>query len=133
MKNREIASLFNETADILELKNANRFRINAYRRAAQNLEGASRDVEEMASDGTLGEIPGIGKDLEAKIIEYLETGGIAYLNELREDTPLVLLDMLRVQGIGPKTAVLLYEELQVNTLEDLKRAALSTGYRASPR
>jgi len=133
MKNREITSLLNEIADILELKNANRFRINAYRRAAQNLEGASRDVEEMASDGTLGEIPGIGKDLEAKIVEYVETGGISFLNELREDTPPVLLDMLRVQGIGPKTAVLLYEELQVNTLEDLKRAALEHRIQGLPK
>ena len=101
MKNREIAELFNEIADILELKGENVFRVNAYRRGAQNIEGLSRAIEDIAAEGTLLELPGIGKDLAAKIAEYLESGEIDYLNALRKETPQVLLDMLRIPGIGP--------------------------------
>jgi DNA polymerase (family 10) len=123
MKNKEIAALFEEIADILELKGENRFRINAYRRGAQSLTGLGRAVEEVASEDALGEIPGIGKDLSAKILEYLETGAIAYLDELRKDTPEILLEMLRVPGIGPKTALLIHEALGVKSLSALARAA----------
>jgi DNA polymerase (family 10) len=124
MKNKEISALFDEIADILELRGENVFRINAYRRAAQNVEGLSRAIEEVAADGKLAEIPGIGKDLEGKIIEYLGSGSIAYLDELRRDTPRILLDMLRIPGVGPKTAVRLHNELGINSLDELKHAAL---------
>jgi DNA polymerase (family 10) len=123
VKNKEIAALFEEIADILELNGENRFRINAYRRGAQSLTGIARDIEDVASDDALGEIPGIGKDLAAKITEYLETGVITYLEELRENTPRVLLDMLRVPGIGPKTALVIHDELSVKSLSQLARAA----------
>jgi len=123
MKNREIAGIFNEIADILELKGENRFRIAAYRRAAQALESLPEDVEELASTGRLSSIPGIGKDLEGKILEYIEKGEVSFLTELRKETPRVLLDMLKVPGIGPKTAVLIYDELGVESLEELKKAA----------
>lgn len=132
-KNKEIASLFNEIADILELRESNRFRINAYRRAAQNIESAPRSVCDMAEKHTLNDIPGIGKDLEAKILEYIETGEISFLSELRNETPGVLLDMLRVPGIGPKTAVLLHRELNVHSLDELKRAAQSQLIRVLPK
>lgn len=124
MKNKEIAELFNEIADILELKGENVFRVNAYRRAAQNIESLSRSIEEIAAAGTLHELPGIGKDLEARIIEYVQSGEIDFLSELRKETPQILLDMLRVPGIGPKTAVRLHKELTINSLEELRQAAL---------
>lgn len=133
MKNKEIAALFGEIADILELQGANRFRISAYRRAAQTIDGISRDIAAIAADDMLGEIPGIGRDLSAKIVEYLETGEIAFLAELRENTAPVLLDMLRVPGIGPKTAVLLYEALCVESLEELKTAALEHRIQGLPK
>lgn len=123
MKNREIAALFNEIADILELRGENRFRINAYRRAGQSVDGLSKSIEDIAAEGKLNEIPGIGKDLEAKIGEYIDTGRIGMLDSLKEDTPAVLIEMLRVPGVGPKTAVLLYEELGIESLEELKLAA----------
>jgi len=79
LKNREIANLFEEIADILELRGENRFRINAYRRSAQAVSGISRDIEEMAAEGSIESIPGIGKDLREKIEEYLRSGEISLL------------------------------------------------------
>jgi DNA polymerase (family 10) len=133
MKNKEIAEIFNRIADILELREANRFRISAYRRAAQNLENYPLDIAEASEAGSLHEIPGIGKDLGAKIEEYLESGEIEYLGELLDETPDVLLDMLRVQGIGPKTALLLYNELDIESLADLKKAALEHRVQGLPK
>jgi DNA polymerase (family 10) len=133
MRNKEIGALFDEIADILELREENRFRINAYRRGAQSLTHASRDVEELARSDSLSTIPGIGKDLSAKILEYLETGTIRYLEELREETPDVLLDMLRIPGVGPKTAVLIHEELGIESLDALARAAREHRLRVLPK
>jgi len=133
VKNKDIAALFNEIADILELKGENVFRINAYRRAAQNVEGLSRAIEDVAAGGGLDEIPGIGKDLAGKIGEYLETGKISYLEELRSETPRILLDMLRIPGVGPKTAVRLHAELAINSLEELKHAALDHRIQELPK
>lgn len=133
MKNKEIADLFNEIADILELKEENVFRVNAYRRAAQNIEGLSRAIEDVAASGALHELPGIGKDLEGKILEYLESGEIDFLNALRKEIPPVLLDMLRVPGVGPKTALRLRAELGINSLDELKHAALDHRIRELPK
>ncbi len=133
MKNREIAALFNEIADILELKQENVFRVNAYRRAAQNIEGLSMPIEDVAEEQKLDELPGIGKDLAGKIAEYLDSGEIDYLNELRKETPQVLLDMLRIPGIGPKTAVRLHAELGINSLDELRHAALEHRIQELPK
>jgi len=133
MKNKEIASAFNEIADILELQGKNPFRVSAYRRGAQSIENLSRDIAAVADEGALGDIPGIGKDLRAKIEEYLETGAIAFLAELRGETPRVLLDMLRIPGVGPKTAVLLYEGLGIESIDDLKKAAVEHRIQGLPK
>ena len=133
MKNRDIGSLFDEIADILELKGEGRFRINAYRRGAQSLTHTSRDIEDLAREEALSSIPGIGRDLSSKILEYLETGTIRYLEELREETPGVLLEMLRIPGVGPKTALLIYDGLGVESLEDLARAAREHRLRLLPK
>ncbi|HVO76675.1 MAG TPA: DNA polymerase/3'-5' exonuclease PolX, partial [Candidatus Bathyarchaeia archaeon] len=133
MKNKEIADLFNEIANILDLRGENVFRVNAYRRAAQNIEGLSRAIEDVAASDALHELPGIGKDLEGKILEYLESGEIDFLNELRKETPQILLDMLRIPGIGPKTAVRLHDELHVSSLEELRKAALEHRIRELPK
>jgi DNA polymerase (family 10) len=124
MKNREIAALFNEIADILELRGENVFRVSAYRRAAQNIEALSRAIEDIAAEGGLHELPGIGKDLEGKIMEYLERGEIDFLNDLRKETPRILLDILHLPGVGPKTAVRLHKELGIRSLDELRKAAL---------
>src|SRR5512145_640164 len=107
MKNQQIAKVFSEIAEILELKGENVFRIRAYRRAAQNLDGLSRDVTTLSQE-ELEAIPGIGK-----VREYLETGRIAKHEELKKEIPAGVLELLRVPGLGPKKARLFYDKLKV--------------------
>ncbi|NOX21306.1 MAG: DNA polymerase/3'-5' exonuclease PolX [Nitrospirae bacterium] len=121
MINQEIARAFSEIADMLELKGENPFRIRAYRRAAQNLEALSKDVTELTEDELL-KIPGIGKDLASKIREYIDTGNIAQLNELKKEIPQGLLEILLVPGVGPKTAKTVYEKLGISSVDELEQA-----------
>ncbi|UCD85576.1 MAG: DNA polymerase/3'-5' exonuclease PolX [Deltaproteobacteria bacterium] len=123
MKNLEIARVFMEIADLLEIKGENPFRIRAYRRAAQNLEGLTRDIAEEAGKGTLEGIPGIGKDLAKKIDEYLKSGVVEFYERLKEEIPEGLLDLLAVPGVGPRTAKLLYERLNIQGLDELEKMA----------
>ncbi|MDN5364587.1 MAG: polymerase [Eubacteriales bacterium] len=122
-ENVEIALLFEEIADLLELKGDNPFKIRAYRNAARSLKKLPLSVREMAEKGDLTAIPGVGKDLAQKIGEFLQSGRIAYLERLREEVPPVLREIMSLPGVGPKTAARLYEELGVRSLEDLARAA----------
>ncbi|MBM2836039.1 MAG: hypothetical protein HW409_228, partial [candidate division NC10 bacterium] len=106
MRNLEIAKLFNEIADLLEIKDENIFKIRAYRRAAMNLESLTEEIEAVAARGGLTEIAGIGKDLAAKIEQALETGRIEYLEELRREIPRGVVELMAIPGVGPKTAKL---------------------------
>jgi DNA polymerase (family 10) len=121
--NVAIAGLFNEIADYLEIKGENPFRVRAYRRAAQTLEGLTEEVRLLAERGSLQAIPGIGKDLAGKILECLNEGKIQYLEGLRAEIPQGVIDMLRVHGVGPKTAKLLYDRLGVDSVEKLEALA----------
>ena len=123
MRNKEIASLFTEIADFLEIKGENPFRVRAYRRAAQAMDGLSEDVAAVAARGGLQEIPGIGKDLAGKIQEYLERGAVEYLEDLRKEIPPGVVEMMSVHGVGPKTAKLLYEKAGVTSVERLEELA----------
>jgi DNA polymerase (family 10) len=122
MKNQEIARTFTEIANYLELKGDNPFRIRAYRRAALNIEGLTRSVEDLPREELL-KIPGIGQDLAAKIEEYAKTGKIQTHEDLRREIPEGLLVIESVPGVGPKTAKLLFETLRVKTLDDLEKLA----------
>jgi len=122
MKNQEIARLFNEIADILEIMNENPFRIRAYRRAAQNIDGLSRDVVEMSED-ELKSIPGIGADLAGKVIEYIKTGSLGFYEDLKKGVPPGIVNLLSVPGLGPKTAKMLFEKLGIKGIDDLERYA----------
>ncbi len=125
MKNFEIAKLFYEMADLLEIKGENVFRVRAYQRAAENLESLTEEVEAVSRRGELQKIPGIGKDLAAKIKEYLASGKIADLEAMRKEVPRGLLSIMEVQGLGPKTAKLLYDRLGVDSVEKLETATRS--------
>ena len=125
MKNAEIARLFAEIAQLLEIKGENVFRVRAYERAAQNLESLAEDVARVATRGELSSIPGIGKGLAAHITEYLETGRIAELDTLRAELPRGLLEVLAVRGVGPKTAKLLHEHLGIDSVDKLEQAVAS--------
>ena len=123
MKNFEIARHFDLMADVLELQDENPFRIRAYRRAAQNLESLAEDVEILAREERLEEIPGVGRDLADKITEYLATGRMKDLEAARKGIPPGVVELMNVPGIGPKTAKLLYEKERVTSIAQLEKLA----------
>ncbi len=123
MINEELSHTFNGIADILELKNENPFRIRAYRKAAQIMEDLAEDVTGLIGTGKLKDVPGIGKDLYAKIEEYALTGKITVFEELKKEFPQGVLDILYIPGVGPKTAKLLFETQGIDSIEKLETAA----------
>lgn len=125
MKNFEIAEIFNQIAEFLEIKNENPFRIRAYRKAAQNIESLGQDIEELARKGTLREIPGIGKDLAEKILEIVDTGKLKYYERLKSEVPGIILEMMSIPGIGPKTSALLYNKFKLKSIDQLEKLARS--------
>jgi DNA polymerase (family X) len=120
--NLAIARVLNEIGDLLEIKGENPFKIRAYRNAAETIAHLGESVAAMPPDERR-KVPGIGKDLAARIGELIDTGAIPYHRALLEEFPPTILDLLRLQGIGPKTVALLYHGLGVRTLEDLEAAA----------
>lgn len=122
MKNLEIAEVFRDIANILEIKGENRFRIRAYERAAQNIEGLSEDIEGFIQQGKLQDIPGIGKDLSEKIEEFSRTGKIKMYEDLKKTIPEGVLGLLEIPSIGPKTTRLLYESLKIKNMQGLENA-----------
>lgn len=124
--NEKIVQIFEEIADMLDVLGENVFRVRAYRRAAEVIRGLG-DIEQMAKNPEvdLEKVPGIGKDLHAKILEILETGKCEMHQRLMEKLSPGILDILRVRGIGPKKVKLFYEQLGISTLEALRSAAES--------
>jgi DNA polymerase (family 10) len=131
MKNRQVARVFNEIANLLEIKGENPFRVRAYRRAAQNIEGLSKDVAEISPE-ELRKIPGIGEDLAQKIAEIARTGTIRLYEQLKSEVPQGLSLLLQVPGLGPKTAKLLYEKLGVKSVQELEALAREHKLRGLP-
>ncbi|MFX1269668.1 MAG: DNA polymerase/3'-5' exonuclease PolX [Promethearchaeota archaeon] len=121
MKNIEIAKILYEIAELLEF-NEVVYKPRAYRRAAQNIEMLSEDIIGIYKKGRLDDIPGVGKSIASKIQEYIETGDLKYLNDLRSQIPHGLQDLLRVEGIGPKTAQILHKELAIKNIDELELA-----------
>ena len=122
MDNRSVAQVLGEIADLLEIKGENAFKIRAYRSASETVAAWSDGVARMA-EAQLRELPGIGKDLAKKIVELGTTGVIAYHQELLQEFPPTILDLLRLQGVGPKTVALLYSSLGITNLDALATAA----------
>ena len=135
MHNRVIAAMFNDIADMLEIKDDSPFRITAYRRAARALEEMGEDIAAVAARGQrdLLKVPGIGKGTAEKIEEFLERGTSAYYEELRASLPLGITTLMSVPEVGPKTALLLHEKLGVGTIEELEQAAKEGRIRTLPR
>jgi DNA polymerase (family X) len=127
--NLAIARIFAEIADLLEIKGDNPFKIRAYRNAADTIAHLGAQIESLPADERL-KIPGVGKDLAAKVGELLETGSNRYHQELLQEFPPTILDLLRLQGVGPKTVALLYHGLGVRSLEELQAAAVDGRIRA---
>ena len=122
MDNLAIARTLTEIADLLEIKGENPFKIRAYRNASETVAHEPSRVAGMTPGERLA-LPGIGRDIAAKLGELVDSGSIAYHRELLEQFPPTVLDLLNLQGVGPKTVARLYGELGVRTLEDLDRAA----------
>ena len=122
MNNQDIARIFEEIAALLEIKGANPFKIRAYRNASETVSTMGERVSDLSAEALLA-IPGIGKDLAARIRELSETGALTSHQELLEEYPATLLDLLTLQGLGPKTVALLYETRGIKTLGELDEAA----------
>lgn len=120
--NAEIATMFDQAAELLEIKGDNPFRIRAYRRAARVVEGLPKSVTTLVKGGEdLSELPGIGKDLAGKIAEIAATGKFKLLESLKRELPGQLGEIAALPGLGPKRVKLLYDRLHVSSLEDLRR------------
>jgi len=125
MKNQEIAKIFYEIANYLEMEGV-AFKPYAYQKVAITLEALEEDVEEIYKRGglkALEEISGVGKNIAFKIEEYLKTGKIKYYQELKKKTPVNLNEMIAVEGMGPRKTKILYQKLEIKDLKDLEKAA----------
>ena len=122
--NADIAATFNDIADLLEICDANPFRIRAYRNVARTVSGFSHEFKTLIDTGTPPpKLPGIGADLSAKIYEIVTTGHCTLLETLHQQVPPVMTELLKVAGLGPKRVQALHSELGITTIEQLKQAA----------
>ncbi|MFA1610469.1 DNA polymerase/3'-5' exonuclease PolX [Halobellus rubicundus] len=123
-RNAEVASQLEEFADLLEADGVE-YKPNVYRRAAENIREHPEPIEALAAEGAeaVEEIDGVGDAISAKVVEYVETGEIEELSELREELPVDIEALTRVEGVGPKTVGTLYEALGITTLDELAAAA----------
>ncbi len=131
--NNDVAGIFDELADFLEIKGENQFRVRAYRNAARTVSSLSRSVADLAAEEKgLDGIPGIGKDLADKIRTIVATKKLPLLEDMKKELPEGLSALMKVRGLGPKKIALLYKELKVASLDDLKRAATGGKIRELP-
>lgn len=125
MTNEEIASLLETIAELLEISGENPFRARAYMKAAQSVRLLNNSLYELAKEGRLEEIPGIGKSIARQIESYLFSGKMPVLEQLSQKIPVQLTELLNVPYIGPKTARLLYENYGIKSIDELKEQILS--------
>jgi DNA polymerase (family 10) len=125
VENIDYARLFEEIADLLEIQDANPFRIRAYRNAARTIETLSQPIESLLEDedAKLEDLPGIGKGAASRIRELHDTGQIEYLIELRKEVPATLIEIMHIPGLGPKRARQVWQGLDVTTIDELEEAA----------
>lgn len=126
MKNAVLGELFDQMANIMEILGEDRFRINTYRRVGRIIGDLPADVEALLADGTLAQIPGVGKSSLAKIEEFVSTGAIAAHQDLLRKVPASLLELLHVPGMGPKGVKAVHDHLNITSLAGLK-AAIADG------
>ncbi len=125
MQNDQVARVFDELADLLEIQKANPFRVRAYRNAARTITSLSQSVADLVEDqdADLTQLDGIGKDLAQKIETIVRTGTLPQLEELRQQVPAGVRDMLRIPGLGPKKVGALFGTLNITSLDELRAAA----------
>jgi DNA polymerase (family 10) len=124
MKNDQIAAVFEQLSDLLEIQEANPFRVRAYRSAGRTIASTAESFASLVEQGAdLTQFSGIGKDLAKQIVEVVTTGLHSQLAELREQVPAGVVDMLRIRGVGPKKVAVFYNKLNLESLDSLKAAA----------
>ena len=123
MRNAEVAGVLYNISELLEIKGENTFKIRAYAKAARAIEGTTEDIEKIAHEKRLKDIPGVGESIAMKIGEYLATGRLQYYEDLKKQVPEELHELLQIPGIGPKTMQFLNKELGIKSVEELERAA----------
>ncbi len=133
MKNSEIARVFEDIADFLELKGENPFKIRAYMNVVRSIKQLPVDVEQLVTEGRLKEIPGAGEAIIKKITELVTTGRLGYYEKLKTEFPEGISTLLDVPGIGPKTAMLLSRELDIKSVDELEAALVSGRVTSLPR
>jgi DNA polymerase (family X) len=133
VKNREVAGVLNELADMMELLGEDRYRVANYRDAATRVEHHHEPIEVMADEQRVEQIHGVGKSIGAKIVEYLSTGKLAVIEERRSRVPEAALTLMQIPGIGPKRAMQFARDLNLQTVADLEAALDSGQVAALPR
>ncbi len=123
LTNTDIAAQLRLIADILQIKNENRFRVLAFKNAAESIENQAQDLYSLHEDGELTAIPNVGKGIAIDIAQLLETGQINFLEELKQEVPLGVVEMMKVPDMGPKKAARLWQELGITDIAQLKAAA----------
>lgn len=132
VNNKALAQIFTSMADLLAAHHANPHRVRAYRRAAESLVEMGEDVSALAERGALQEIPGIGKDLSAKIQEFLKTGKVQAYEELKTPLPPEIADWATLPGLSDNVVQHLYSRLGIKTLDDLEALVRSHLLRTLP-
>src|SRR6266404_9467325 len=135
MENRTIARLLYETADLMEVAGEDSFRIRSYRNAAGVIEGHPEQISAILKDAErkVTDIPGIGKGIAAILVEIESRGSFERRDELLEKYPPTALELLKIQGLGPKSIRLLFDTFRVSTIDDLERLCREQKLRGLPR
>ncbi len=123
LTNEQVATIFENCADMLQIKGESVHRWLAYRRGAETIRETPRELSAVAAEGTLKDLPGIGKTLAEKIEEMLDTGKLEFYERLKKEVPVGVLEMMRINGVGPKKAALFWKALNLTTVSDLEKAA----------
>ena len=124
MKNSDVAKVFQDIADLLELKGENPFKIRAYQKVVRSIEHLPVEVEQLVAEDNLKEVPGVGEAITNKITELVTTGHLGYYEKLKAEFPEGISTLLDVPGIGPKTAMLLSSELGITSADELEKAII---------
>jgi DNA polymerase (family X) len=131
-RNAHVAEQFDLLADLLELAGEQQFRVLAYRRAADQIRSAGSPIAQLALDGRAKDLPGIGKTIESKIVQIVNTGEIEVLTKRKAEIPEGVAEFLRLPALGPKTARRIWQELGITTVEELRKAAEAERLRTLP-
>jgi len=124
-KNASVAQLLSSIADLLEATGENRFKVQAYRVAAQSVDALDEDIEAVHRQGRLREVPGVGEHIAEKIDQFLRTGSLDYYDKLKKGAPREFEKLVQIEGLGPKRVLALHRALGIGTLKDLEDAAVS--------